>query len=275
MILEIFNVEHGACALLTCDNGSRLMIDCGHNSTTNWRPGMYLANAGVHTLNKLIISNFDEDHVSGLPDILSSGIYIDWLQTNVTVTPATIMQLKRNHGVGVGIRALVQMMGGFGPSVNPQPLFPNVQQSFFYNTYGSSNGQFDDENNLSLVTFLSINGLGFMFPGDLELSGWRALLASNPGFRSAVANTNVLVASHHGRQSGVCEDIFDTWNCKPLVVVISDDSHQYASQKTVDYYNRKASGIPNFRQQGIRSVLSTRNDGHITFAFGPQGWTVY
>lgn len=34
MELKIFDVEHGACALLTCDNGSRLMIDCGHNGDT-------------------------------------------------------------------------------------------------------------------------------------------------------------------------------------------------------------------------------------------------
>jgi hypothetical protein len=47
MHLQIFDVEHGACALLTCDNGARLMIDCGHNSTTGWYPGDYLASLGI------------------------------------------------------------------------------------------------------------------------------------------------------------------------------------------------------------------------------------
>lgn len=37
MELKVFDVEHGACALLSCDNGARLMIDCGHNSTTHLR----------------------------------------------------------------------------------------------------------------------------------------------------------------------------------------------------------------------------------------------
>jgi hypothetical protein len=42
MELQIFDVEHGACALLTAHNGTRFMIDCGHNSTTGWKPGTYL-----------------------------------------------------------------------------------------------------------------------------------------------------------------------------------------------------------------------------------------
>lgn len=46
MQLQIFDVEHGACALLTADNGTRLMIDCGHNATTGWRPGSYLLFGG-------------------------------------------------------------------------------------------------------------------------------------------------------------------------------------------------------------------------------------
>jgi hypothetical protein len=36
MELTIFNVEHGACALLDCDNGSQIMIDAGHNAATGW-----------------------------------------------------------------------------------------------------------------------------------------------------------------------------------------------------------------------------------------------
>jgi hypothetical protein len=43
MYLEIFDVEHGACALINTSNGKRVMIDCGHNAATNWRPGYHLS----------------------------------------------------------------------------------------------------------------------------------------------------------------------------------------------------------------------------------------
>ena len=48
MLLDIFDVEHGACALITTSNGKRVMIDCGHNAATNWRPGSALVLAGIH-----------------------------------------------------------------------------------------------------------------------------------------------------------------------------------------------------------------------------------
>jgi len=42
MRAQIFDVEHGACNLITADTGARVLIDCGHNSTTGWRPSVYL-----------------------------------------------------------------------------------------------------------------------------------------------------------------------------------------------------------------------------------------
>ena len=65
MRLEIFNVEHGACALLRTSNGKLAMIDCGHNSTTGWMPGDELAARNETALNRLFVTNYDEDHVSG------------------------------------------------------------------------------------------------------------------------------------------------------------------------------------------------------------------
>jgi hypothetical protein len=56
MDLRIFNVEHGACALLTTDAGHRLVIDCGHNATTGWYPGEYLAGQGIGGLDALCVS---------------------------------------------------------------------------------------------------------------------------------------------------------------------------------------------------------------------------
>lgn len=68
-LLQIFDVEHGACALLTvtAPNGGvrRLLIDCGHNASTRWTPGGHLKSLGVTQIEQLIITNYDEDHVSG------------------------------------------------------------------------------------------------------------------------------------------------------------------------------------------------------------------
>jgi hypothetical protein len=51
--LQIFDVEHGAGSLLTADNNMRLIIDCGHNATTGWKPGSYLLRQGIRNLEML------------------------------------------------------------------------------------------------------------------------------------------------------------------------------------------------------------------------------
>src|SRR6266850_1005078 len=102
MELRIFDVEHGACAVLACDDGSYLMIDAGHNVTTGWRPGDYLAGRGVQNLAMLVISNCDEDHVSGLPNLFSR-VGVAWLLSNPTISSEAIKVLKSEAGIGVGV----------------------------------------------------------------------------------------------------------------------------------------------------------------------------
>lgn len=268
-LLQIFDVEHGACALFTSASTGvgckRLLIDCGHNATLGWYPGEHLQQLGVRTLEQLVITNYDEDHVSGYPDLLRRGIHVDWMIRNSSVAPRVIKYLKSEDGMGRGIEALVNSLSHFGPplaSATP-PSYPGVRLETFRNTYPV----FEDENNLSLVLYLEIHGFKFLFPGDMECAGFEYLLQTNARFRSVIGSIDVLVASHHGRDSGICEAMFDNCSCKPQLVVISDDYKQYDTQETVSYYASKCSGIQDYRGCGPRRVLTTRSDGEIDFTF--------
>ena len=148
MGLQIFDVEHGACSLLTADNNTRLMIDCGHNATTGWKPGTYLTQQRIPQLDMLAITNYDEDHASGADDLFDN-VYVSWLLRNPSVSGATIKTLKREQGMGPGIERLVHAMENVftGPGALPlqEPVFQGVARQSFYNSYPL----FDDENNLS------------------------------------------------------------------------------------------------------------------------------
>jgi beta-lactamase superfamily II metal-dependent hydrolase len=148
MDLKIFDVEHGAFALLTCDDDTRLMIDCGHNGDTGWRPGTYLREEGIETLEMLAITNYDEDHVSGIDDLLRNA-RLKWLSRNRSVSTAILRNLKSEDGMGVGIERLCKAIDETftGDSSAPQPTFAGLKKSYFFNSYPT----FDDENNLSMV----------------------------------------------------------------------------------------------------------------------------
>jgi beta-lactamase superfamily II metal-dependent hydrolase len=265
MHLTIFDVQHGACALITCDNGNRIMVDCGHSGPNDWRPGNYLEERGISNLELLIITNYDEDHVSGLPN-LRQKVNIQTLLRNKTVTPDDLTQLKRENGIGNGIAALVDMARTYKTTIDAEaePLFPRVKRTVFRNIYPT----FKDENNLSLVVNLEIAGINFMFPGDLEKAGWKALLENNSDFSDAVKNVHFLIASHHGRETGKYEPLFDDYECEPYLIIISDKHYEHDSQETVPYYQSKVKG---FTANGRdRKVLTTRSDGCIRFDFADR-----
>lgn len=114
--LQIFDVDHGQCALLTMPSpiGMRhVLIDCGHSVNfqgSPWYPGAHLQQLGVNWVDLLVCTNYDEDHVSGFPDLQRRGINIGCILGNPTVTPETIVKLKTEDGMGDGIRELAQSL---------------------------------------------------------------------------------------------------------------------------------------------------------------------
>lgn len=269
--LQIFDVEHGGCALLTVPRPDgtchRILIDCGHNASSKWYPGEHLKQMGIKHLELLVVTNYDEDHVSGFRNFLLQGVTMGQILRNPAVTPATIRQLKSEDGMGIGIETLVAALTAI-PELdvvgNRIPTPPGVNLEWYWNPYPF----FEDENNLSLVLVLEVHGIRFMFCGDMEKPGFRNLLNTCEAFRKVVSTIHVLVAAHHGRANGICEEMFDTWGCRPEVVVISDDYKQYSTQETTAYYGRKAKGITGFRNElGLRKVLTTRRDKELVFSF--------
>ncbi|MEY4549516.1 MAG: hypothetical protein RL685_5711 [Pseudomonadota bacterium] len=270
MLLQIFDVQHGACALLSADNGRHLMIDCGHNASTGWRPGTYLRQLGLGSLEMLAITNYDEDHASGSADLFDN-VEVRWLLRNVTVSPDVIQTLKTKDGMGPGIARLVSAMRGYGPGpgsggssgAGPQP-------GIAYQTFCCKYPAFDDENNLSMALYLNCHGVGVLFPGDLERPAFRELLKLD-GFRAVLGATHIYVAAHHGRESGCSEELVP-YLTNVRFVVISDTVHKYETQQTNSFYRQISHGGV-FRGE-TRHVLTTRSDGDITFNFSPRGWSV-
>jgi beta-lactamase superfamily II metal-dependent hydrolase len=81
----------------------------------------------------------------------------------------------------------------------------------------------------------------------------------------------ILVASHHGRENGWCDELRQY--CNPAFVVISDKGYQYDTQETWRRYQSIARG--GLFRRNNRFVLTTRNDGRIGFTFSPLAWWAY
>ena len=143
---------------------------------------------------------------------------------------------------------------------------------WYCNRYGH---HFTDTNNLSVATFIRFGSFSILFAGDLEADGWESLLRL-PSFRDRLATVRVLVASHHGRKNGQCEEVFNI--VRPEFVIFSDDAIQHDTQKTDAWYRNRVLGIPDLfaspRGLGLpkRHVLTTRRDGTIRLQITPEGF---
>jgi beta-lactamase superfamily II metal-dependent hydrolase len=240
MWLRIFDVEHGFFACVSADNRNLIVFDCGHNSTTDFRPSAYLHRIQCSGIEYFVITNYDDDHVSDLHNIF--GVFpIEVVARNPSVPLETLRGIKLESG----------------------PLSPGLEAMFdLLETATESDPQVAD------FAGIKISDLHIVIPGDLERPGWEKLL-ENSEFRNELAGVNIFVASHHGRRGGFCDAVFDI--CTPDVVIVSDKAIVHDTQM-VDY-GQVAKGIKWYDR--TKRVFSTRKNGYITLKqVGRSGPTI-
>ena len=273
MRIEIFDVGHGQCAAVTSPNGQRMLVDCGTRWGENsfWVPSLHYFRT---SFGLLTLTNLDEDHLADF-GFLTENCTFPWIASNPTIGPNEFARLKED-GMGAGAHAFARWLGRPRPanaflSQPPQPDFGRVAIRRYWNPYVP--GLIDTTNNLSLVVIVQYGLFKIAFTGDLEATGWRALLR-NPSFRQDIATATIYVASHHGRESGCCTELFDL--VRPEIVIISDDERRYDSQDTDGWYRQRCRGIPLINNPFERRyVMTTRKDGSMQIDVGPDGrWLV-
>ena len=209
MLLVIWDVQHGACAMVQHVLGQKpgrlTMIDCG--SADDWRPSTYIANGlGRNKIDYLFISNDDQDHMTDLHGLEDAGIHVSTFFRNQSYSGPQMRAIKEKSGpltkdaqwyVDACERYRIPTSTPFDANMG------SITATTFCNRYPT----FTKTNDLSLVVFIKYGNFKILFPGDLEKAGWKALLQRDD-FCAELAGTNILVASHHGREKGYCADVF-------------------------------------------------------------------
>jgi beta-lactamase superfamily II metal-dependent hydrolase len=249
-----------------------MMIDCGN--TTDFNPIDYLIEKGYigETLNNLTLTNYDQDHFSGLPYLSEKvGIYSVNFAKNLSSDEIKGLKTKPHTNALVTTCEMKDLYTGKLENYNP----PYIKRVFHLEKSDLENY---DTNNLSQVVFIEHNGTVICIPGDIEEIGWKMLLKKHPEIKDWLKKTNILVASHHGRENGYCSDIFS--HCGPECVIISDKWVIHDTQEDMcSVYGRcvKGDGISFLGDNSAqkRKVLTTRNDGHVFIQLFPGGSRYY
>jgi beta-lactamase superfamily II metal-dependent hydrolase len=224
MRVEIFDVGHGQCAVVTSPNGRRMMIDCGIRLKDGrfWSPSLHFRG---EFFDLLALSNLDEDHICGFDSMLERT-RIGQILSNPSIGALELSRLKKD-GMGAGARAVATWLANPGPPA-PFPDFGPAKIRWYCNSFFS--GVANETNDLSLVIVIEYCGFKIVFSGDMEAAGWQRLLC-DPSFCCDLVGTSIFVASHHGRENGQCAELFNwVW---PELIVIADDEKNTTVKKRV------------------------------------------
>ncbi len=166
MRFEVLDVGYGSCAYLIADNGNLMLFDCGGDTERGISPTSQLLRGRQQSVELFFVSNYDEDHISDLPN-LRRWMAIKVLHRNSTVSADQLESLKNQVGpITDAMKQLLEMIRLYTATVTQAPVFPDVEYAVFCNRYPID---FEDTNNLSLVTFVRAKSLSIILPGEAEL----------------------------------------------------------------------------------------------------------
>lgn len=276
----VYKVELGQCiGVLPHDQSDyAMMVDCGHDG--DFHPidnfGKYLPKSAAQqskvSLRSLVLTNYDHDHFSGLPNLYKS-VHIKSVLLPNNLSMAEIRALKSEPNTKA-LDTLGHIRDTYTADVtdwNP----PFTRQLFSLTQDELTKAEIPIEtNHLSQLVFVKYGDTTFCIPGDLEDRSWELMLAK-AGVQAWLKQTNILMASHHGRRNGYHERIFDY--CQPDCVIMSDKQIVHGTQEDMAalYASHvRGPGIsytPATGNKVQRKVLTTRNDGHILISVPKVG----
>lgn len=274
LFIRIWDVQHGSAAYVRTPEGRHIAIDLGVGDFTgndahraggdeSFSPLKFLRANGVQQLDRVVITHPHTDHVDDIFEFDNMSPKTLLFAKHLTDDEVLNGNQRRerhilNEYLKITHRYDKPVTGGSVEAERP---------TFDFASFHPVGCAASNLNNQSIVVFLTYAGSTICIPGDPEGAAWRELL-KQPRFIDYLKQTDILVASHHGRESGYCEDIFE--HLKPKLVIISDG--QSGTTCVREKYYQKASGWEvgshSSAELTTRYCLTTRRDGSINIEFG-------
>lgn len=264
MEVVVFDVGNASCNYICSPNKYAMMIDCGSCSEKgnpvdvlnglvrcgDISPRNYVTRLGKsYPLALLHITHPDDDHVRNADRVykeLTPYLLRHTYSENFDDAESIDNSYKKDFDLAYRGSDPEEINWGF--DVNKDFCIPiDIVKS----TQGLKGKV---RNNNSIIRFIKYKGVRFLFTGDLESAGWDWLVKNNKDFVDTVKNgVDVLIAPHHGHESGFPKALFDIIG-KVCVIILSKDTE--ASKEESDVYSNYSAYA-----NGVR--FKNRNDGNL------------
>ena len=260
-LMKVWDVELGLAIHIKAPNGKYIVIDLGSKQDVSPLKSLEGKDVGY-----LIITHPHHDHFSDIKNIGSVHPRVLWRVKSYTREELMERASKDNKE---NFERYCNFTEQYNQPIKSEekPSSGNPFDGLSINIFFTQKCNKSNINNFSAIAVLKLGNVKVIICGDNEKESFAELLKSE-SFKNAIKNSDVLIAPHHGRESGYCLDFLN--QVKPKITIISDTSADETS--VTDKYDAKTIGckILNKSTQKIeeRKCLSTRNDGNIIIQFG-------
>ncbi|OGQ97430.1 MAG: hypothetical protein A2521_08575 [Deltaproteobacteria bacterium RIFOXYD12_FULL_57_12] len=264
----IHNVGHGQAVHAFTPDGKVVVIDLG--TSTDHSPLEWLAKH-TKTIDSLVITHPHGDHIDEMPLVNDLNFKVRQLWRPKWLSESDVYaanQVADHENLG----AYFDLSDRYIHPIPDGELVgdPKATGGVTIKRFASRNCGTSNINNHSGVVVFEYLGVRIVIPGDNEPPSWKELL-KQPDFVRMVSGAHVFMASHHGRESGYCPELFTALNKgAPRLCVISDARVQDTDAR--NRYTYHAEGLPISsrcaRNEKTRACLTTRSDGHIEIEVG-------
>jgi competence protein ComEC len=233
LAVTFLDVGQGDSALIETPGGKAIAIDTGPDGRFL---EAYLRYRGRHTLDAMILSHGDSDHIGGLPNILRK-FDVKYLIDNGMIFHSTAdMQSFRGRHVILRRDDVLNI-----DNVTLTVLHPPDDLN------GPGLLDKKSNNNTSLVIKITGAHMSFLFTGDLETEGEDVLMGLKEKLRS-----EVLKVSHHGSRRSTDREFVSYVH--PSMAVISVGRGNHFGHPTRDVLDN-LKGIPIYRTDRQGAIL--------------------
>ncbi|MBQ7447843.1 MAG: DNA internalization-related competence protein ComEC/Rec2 [Eubacterium sp.] len=245
--VNFLDVGQGDGICIETGDGSTVMIDGGSTSEDQvgkYRIQPFLQYHKIRRVDYWIVTHTDEDHVSGLLELLESGYPVSNLVlSEVSVENETEDEMmlrlrkaaKQNH---TAIQTVSEGAVIRDEDIQMTCLYPESKENI------------TDKNELSQVWLLEHDGWRFLFTGDLGEEGEELLLE-----RDQLEDIDVLKVGHHGSNYSSSEKFLEELSPEYAVISVGENNR---------YHHPGKDALKRLNDTGAR-IETTMEDGQITF----------
>ena len=238
----MLDVGQGDGLFLRMPCGTTCLIDGGSTSVKNigqYRILPYLKYEGVSKLDYVIFTHLDEDHISGIRELVEMYGTLDGVKIDQILFPAIadpdenyveMWNLAKEKGIVTGTI-------GAGDTIHGE----NCMLECIYPVRGSDTL---DENNSSTVLQLQFDAFSMLLSGDLGFDGENDLLESQ-----RLKNIDVWKVSHHGSKYSGSEEFLEVIRPQLSLISVGKNTYGHPSKEIL------------IRLENIGSQVETTLDG--------------